>query len=285
MSSDDDGYGHLGFFIKRKSPETIIAEALSLKPVAIYVGFSGGDDSLTTAHWMMNNVDNCKVLHINTGIGIERTREFVRETCHKYKWPLTEMRAKEDCGQDYDKEVLAHGFPGPYQHIKMYNLLKQKCIDKLVRESKKNHKDKVMIVTGIRYDESTKRMRYVHEQVENRGAQIWVKPLYWWSKSQFMDYIKANKLERNPVSVLLGMSGECCCGAYAHKGMKEMIRIVDPITASRIDRLEKEVRAAGFPWGFEESAAMVDPENRQGKRNTYGFLMPMCVGCEKRGLD
>src|SRR5437660_87103 len=85
------------------SPMEIVRRAIEqYKPVAIYVGFSGGNDSRAVAHWMMNNVPGCEPFHANTGIGIERTRQSVRDTCKIYGWNLHEIRALEDCGQSYD---------------------------------------------------------------------------------------------------------------------------------------------------------------------------------------
>jgi len=71
--------------------EEIIAK---WNPVSVFVGFSGGDDSLASTHFCMNHLgDRARVLHINTRIGIERTREFVRETCRRQAWPLWERFA------------------------------------------------------------------------------------------------------------------------------------------------------------------------------------------------
>lgn len=79
--------------------DQIIASAMAFNPVAIRVGFSGGRDSLAVTHWMMTNVLGCEVFHCNTGIGIERTRQYVRDTCKAMGWPLHEIRAIEECAQ------------------------------------------------------------------------------------------------------------------------------------------------------------------------------------------
>jgi 3'-phosphoadenosine 5'-phosphosulfate sulfotransferase (PAPS reductase)/FAD synthetase len=154
------------------SPQQIINKAISLyKPVAIYAGFSGGRDSIATVHWMMNNVPGTEVVHFNTGIGIERSRVFVRETCASYGWKLHEIRAKEDCGQDYEELVKRFGFPGPDGHGMMYARLKERAVRLLVKRSKKNRNDKVLIATGIRHDESLRRMQYATREVNTVGAQ------------------------------------------------------------------------------------------------------------------
>src|SRR5690242_16990770 len=94
------------FPVDRPTPEQIVAEAMKYRPVAIFALFSGGNGSLAATHWAMNNVPGCQVAHIDTGIGMPQVQAFVRETCDREGWPLTVIRAKEDCGQDYDEIVL-----------------------------------------------------------------------------------------------------------------------------------------------------------------------------------
>jgi 3'-phosphoadenosine 5'-phosphosulfate sulfotransferase (PAPS reductase)/FAD synthetase len=259
------------------TPEEIVARALSYKPAEIFIGYSGGNDSAAVVHWMMNNVPGCKVLHINTGIGIERTRQHVRETCAAYGWELVEIRAKEDCGQDYDTIVKKYGFPGPNGHQFMYRRLKERCIEHLLRIYKTKRSDKIMIATGIRHDESKNRAGYAGREINFKGAQMWVNPLYWWTGTDMRQYIDAAKMPRNPVSQMLGMSGECLCGAYAHKGEMALVRLVCPATADRLKRLEDEVKACGHEWGWEDRPPTVAEQFIA--KNQYA--MPFCNGCEK----
>ncbi len=260
-------------------PEGIVKEAIQLfKPVKVFAGFSGGDDSLVTTHWMMNNVPGCEVFHANTGIGIERTRQFVRETCARYGWPLHEIRAKEDCGQDYDALVIERGFPGPGHHYKMFQRLKERCAEKLLRDAKKKRTDKVMLATGIRQDESLRRAGYHYSVIDLRWSLMWVNPFYYRTKDWFRSYIAEHKIPRNPVSEQLGMSGECLCGAYAHKGELALIKQVCPETHARIIALQEKVFAAGHSWGWEE-----EPPKKKRCRQVPGQqFMPFCVGCEKQ---
>lgn len=243
-------------------------------PVAIRVGFSGGRDSLAVTHWMMTNIPGCEVFHCNTGIGVERTREYVRETCELMGWKLHEIRAKEDCGQDYDELVLKHGFPGPSGHQMMYSRLKERAIRKLVKQAQKFRGDRVLLATGLRHDESVRRMRYAGNEINRIGSQLWVNPIYWWSVSDRDAYIEEHGLPINPISSALGMSGECLCGAFAHKGEKALVRLVDPETADRIDRLEQQVLDKGFTWSWEGAPPA-------GGYNPDQMWMPLCVGCEK----
>jgi 3'-phosphoadenosine 5'-phosphosulfate sulfotransferase (PAPS reductase)/FAD synthetase len=267
------------FPVERPSPEEIIARAMEHKPVATYALFSGGDGSLAAVHWAMNNVPGCQVAHINTGIGIRRTNEFVHETCAREGWPLTEIKAKEDCGQDYREIVLKHGFPGSTRqsHAFMYARLKERAIRKLVRDAKTHWRDKVMLLTGICHDDSQIRSGYGGSVIDFVGSQMWVNHIYWWGKTARYHYVNEVGIPRNPVACELGMSGECLCGAFADKGELAAVRAVDPDCADYIESLEKEVRAAGHNWGWEEG-----PPPKRDER-TIDMFMPMCVGCLKEG--
>lgn len=263
-----------------RAPHEIMAEAMTHEPVAIRVGFSGGRDSLAVTHWMMSNIRGCEVFHCNTGIGVEATRQFVRDTCKAYGWPLHEIRAKEDCGQDYDELVRRFGFPSPVGHNMMYRRLKERVIEKMVRDIRAKVGGKriarVLIATGVRHDESVRRMRYGGKEVSRRGNQLWTSPLYWWSSPDRDKYIAQHGLPINPVSAMLGMSGECLCGAFAHPGELDMVRIVCPATAARIDRLHEECCAKGMTWGWEGRP----PRSRKTAKPDIG-ARPLCVGCEK----
>jgi 3'-phosphoadenosine 5'-phosphosulfate sulfotransferase (PAPS reductase)/FAD synthetase len=266
-----------------RTPESIVAEAIErYKPVAIYAGFSGGDDSRAVVHWMMNNVPGCQALHLNTGIGIERARQWVRGTCSTQGWPLTEIRAKEDCGQDYDALCEAHGFPGPDGHQFMYRRLKDRCVDELLRRAKAGHprNAQVMIATGIRHDESVIRMGYAGREINKHRAQVWVNPIYWWSKAERDAYNAASGLPKNPVAAELGMSGECGCGAFAQPGELARWRAVDPAFGERIDRLQERVLARGFTWNWEGRP----PKGGHDRSQAELFQLPLCIGCEKSAI-
>jgi hypothetical protein len=232
--------------------------------------------SLTATHWAMNNVPGCQVAHIDTGIGIPGTQAFVRETCEREGWPLTVIRAKEDCGQDYDKIVLKYGFPGPSQHIRMYAQLKERGVRKLVRDVKQKPRDKVMLLTGICHEDSSNRSGYGDSLITFNGAQMWVNHMYWTGKSWLYHYLASTGMPRNPVSVELGMSGECLCGAFASPGELALVKRICPETGERIERLQREVCAAGHTWGWEEH-----PPKRRDDELTADLFQPMCRHCLK----
>lgn len=264
------------FAIERPLPEQIIVKALGHKPVAAFALFSGGDGSLAASHWAMNNVPNCQVAHVDTGIGIARTQQFVRETCEREGWPLTVIRAKEDCGQDYDKIVLKYGFPGPAQHNAMYAQLKERAIRKLVRDHKTNRRDKVMLLTGICHDDSAVRSGYSEALIAFNGAQMWVNAMYWAGASWMHRYVNSVGIARNPVAHELGMSGECLCGAFASKGELAIVKRVCPDVGARIERLQERARFVGVHCKWEDR-----PPRTRDDKITEDMFMPMCRGCLK----
>lgn len=270
---------------QRRTPADIVAEALGrYKPVKIYAGFSGGNDSRALVHWMMNNVPGCECVHFNTQIGIEAGRQYVRDTCKHYGWPLTEIRAKDDCGQDYDANVLRHGFPGPDGHRYMFTTLKERAVYELVKRAKVGHprSAKVLIATGARHDESVRRMGYAGLEVRKIRAQIWTNPIYWWTKAERDAYNAASGMPRNPVADALGMSGECGCGAFAQPGELARWRAVDPSFGARIDRLQSECLARGFTWGWEGRPPKGGFNAEQGTLDLP--QMPLCTNCVKSAV-
>jgi 3'-phosphoadenosine 5'-phosphosulfate sulfotransferase (PAPS reductase)/FAD synthetase len=241
------------------------------KPVAVYGMFSGGHDSLCATHFATQHPAFTAAVHINTGIGVSETREYVRQTAADQGWPLIEIRAKEDCGQDYDELVREHGFPGPFHHRKMYNRLKERAMRRLVRDVKTKVTDRVLLVTGVRKAESVRRMGTV-EPINREGARVWCAPLAWFDARHKTEYMEAHGLPRNEVVDQLHMSGECLCGAFAKPGELEWLEFCGYTeVVARIRRLEDEARGIGVPcvWGKA-------PSNEPTHDSAPGFL---CVGC------
>lgn len=254
-------------------------------PVAVFAMFSGGHDSLTATHIAAQHPKFTAAVHINTGIGIEKTRQFVRDTCEREGWPLREYKA-EDYGMVYADIVKEYGFPGSDAHKIMYSKLKERGLRACIREAKTKVRDRVMLVTGVRSQESIRRMGHV-KRVSRDGVKVWVAPIHDWSKSECNEYIDEKKLKRNEVVDLIHMSGECLCGAYAHKGELKEIEMWFPEVAHQIHQLEREVGDAGFPWRWEEQPPKWFKESKRGQ----AFLcemkvdMTMCQSCDKRYSD
>ena len=227
-------------------------------PIEVWGMFSGGYDSLVCAHvvdqWASEKMD--AVVHINTGIGVPQTRDYVRETAKKLGWELREYRAADYVRGDgtpdpqiYEDLVQEFGFPGPVHHRKMFNRLKGRAINMAIRETKTERFDRIMLCTGIRRDESDRRSR-IKDPVDRKGAKVWTNPILDFTKQDIREYMHLHDLPLNEVVELLCMSGECLCGAYAKPGELEKIDTCYPEVAERIRRIQDSV---SHPWGWEEA--------------------------------
>lgn len=271
---------------ERRAVKYIVRGIQEYNPTEIFIGFSGGGDSLLCAEIVKKYFPKAKIFHANTGVGIKKTRKFVRDYCEKRGWDLVEIKAKEDCGQDYEEMVMEYGFPGPAMHKKMYQRLKERCIQKLHRDYKGGYGNKIMMCTGIRSDESQIRAGYKNRIIDAINGVAWINPVYWFSKQDKYDYLEHHKIERNPVSKVIGMSGECLCGAYAHKGELDLIRLVEPETADYLEELQERVMKK-FPWGWEDRMPKWFKDMKEGQTDAFfnwedsEYFQPMCVGCGK----
>ncbi len=250
------------------------------KPSHVFACFSGGHDSLTSTHIAAGHPEFRGVLHINTGIGIEETRQFVRDTCWEHGWPLLEYKA-EDEGQIYEDLVLEAGFPGSneFGHRKMYNRLKERAIRHFMRDHKISARDHIALITGCRSQESTRRMGNVNP-IEKEGSKIWTAVIHDWDKSQCDDRRKVYSLPENPVVNNLCMSGECLCGAFAHPGELVEIGHHYPETAQKIIDLQVKVFERGFTWGWEGTPPDDWKHGDQDAPSLFEGSPGMCYSCD-----
>lgn len=245
--------------------------------------FSGGHDSLASTSIASKHPRFAGVLHINTGIGIEQTREFVRETCRRHGWPLVEIHAERDCGQVYRDLVLDQGFPGPPRHTIMFQRLKGRALEAFT--TRIPQPDRVALVSGRRSQESKRRAITVAPW-DRKRRRVFVSPIHDWCGLDVTDYIIDQGLDRNPVVDILHMSGECLCGAFAHRGELAEIEAWFPDVALMIRGLETEVRAAGFDWGWEEGPSDHHP-GQMSFADEYPdvWQSPLCSSCVARHVE
>lgn len=253
--------------------EQDVLEEACMGKLPIYALFSGGHDSLVSTFQASQHRMFAGVVHINTGIGIEETRQFVRNTCKAYGWPLTEMfAAKLKKPQVYEDIVRKYGFPGPAAHSLMYRLLKERAL----REFKAQvaSRKPLVLCTGSRRQEGKKRQRMAYVMALQRlGQWIWVAPCVEWEQADVEQCMRVHSLPRNPVKDKMCISGECLCGAYARYEERAEIRDSYPDTDAELSRIEAIAAEAGVPsvWGKSPS--------RDRLRSSEEVFMPLCSDC------
>lgn len=244
--------------------------------------YSGGNDSTTLAH--LFRAQASVAIHANTGIGIRETREFVRRTCDTWGLPLIEKTPEPQ--NSYRSYVLQHGFPGPGQHYRMYQRLKERCLRQARRELVTNgHRQRVIFLAGRRRSESARRSQIVAS--ERVDSVIWVSPMVLWTKLDLNTYrLMAGDVPVNEVSELIHMSGECLCGSFAEKHELDMVGDYFPTVREEIEALEDEIRGrSDIPeirqrWGW---GAWRDDAEALKQRSRSGALCTSCAGRSSGG--
>ena len=242
--------------------------------------FSGGNDSLATVHIVRNHVD--AVAHIVTGIGILETTEFVKETCREWNLPLILLITPPEVYEEFIFKTNSNGrvmgFPGPSGHQAIYYYLKQRRVRELRKMFVKNYGDYVIFFTGIRSNESNRRMlSKMAVPVRKEGSIIWVNPILKWTINKRDNYLEINNVRLNPVTNNLHRSGECLCGAFAYSDELNEIEFFYPDIAKRIRNLEEKLTILGAKncqWG--------GGGKKSKKIKVPG---PLCFGCQQTGLN
>lgn len=247
-----------------------------MKQAAGIVGlFSGGNDSTVMCHVMKDRLTHLG--HANTTIGVEQTRQFVRETAYAWNIPLMEFKPPREVDR-YRSLVLDQGFPGPGHHYKMYQRLKERGLNEMRRALVKNRNQRVVFIAGRRREESKRRANV--PEMERLGSMIWVSPMVHWSKIDLNTYRLMHDVPVNEVTDLLHMSGECLCGSFAHSGELDEIEMWFPEVTQQIKNLESEIAdRTDIPdkrkkWGWGA--------NEKRKNDKVGAL---CSSCDSRWIQ
>lgn len=227
------------------------------QPAQVFAMFSGGNDSVVVLDIARRHPAFTAAVFVDTGIALPEAEPRAREICEQMGVQLLVYRATENSRKDgtpdpqhYDQMVQEYGFPGPTPqgHGKMFTRLKERQFARLVRDYPEG---RVMLISGSRQTESARRARNVRPMMR-AGRTVWVAPIWDWSTRQRDAYMEQMKLPRNPYSPLIGVSGDCLCGAYAKPGQLAAIEQHYPCMGARLRALQEQVAAAGFPWGWEE---------------------------------
>lgn len=177
--------------------------------------FSGGDDSVVSTHVAYDKHDIDWTVYLDTNTGVPENLKHVKEVCREYDWDLAVLSSpitlKEFALGSETRE--AYGFPGPGIHTWAFNLFKHRQLQELSQHLT----EKPNYYTGIRSQESERRMRHVDGEINEVDRWTWVATVHDWGESEMQEYRETHDLPTNPVAEKIGRSGDCYCGAYAHR--------------------------------------------------------------------
>lgn len=243
----------------REDPDEVVERAKAEhSPILTVALFSGGDDSLVTAHRCREHYE--KLVWLDTGLALPGVEDFVREAAEWIGKPLTILRQRPDEDR-YRTLVLGDpandrpplGFPGPFQHGRVFNELKQILLERHLRETKVGHPRtaRVLHLTGIRREESARRAK--KPAINRKNSIVYANPIIDWTRGDLNRYKREHDAPQSEVAALLHRSGECNCLAYSTEGEREMIRDLWPEWfAEKIAPLEEEAERLGLTacrWG------------------------------------
>lgn len=314
---EDDAEESVELMIKQG--RKIVDDVLdTYRPVAIFGGFSGGDDSIVACHFAATEFGSA-VVHCDTTIAMETNYKHVLRTADKLNWQLIVKQAQcsgppkttrkyingkridlpfdpkslptgkwQDGTTPYEEYCYNFGMPGPGQHGRMYQRLKERTFNAIRKEAKQGHdrKAKIVIITGIRSDESKIRAGY-KRAVSKVGGTVWVNPFYWQTAREFELYRQEFGLPRNPVKPIVGISGDCLCGTMGSSEELKAIEKLEPQKKIYISSMESKCESLGLPCRYATSPppTKTNIKSRNIEASLFGAepeFQPACIGCIRR---
>ena len=295
-----------------QTPTEIIEDLLKTHD-RLYCLYSGGGDSACTTHFIEKNYPDyfAGVLHSDTDVYLQMTRDFVLETARKKEWNFHITRApprkdfsdprfqnKEFTFQEF---ILRYGFPGPYNHGTLMGWIKYYGWRHYLRQHRAEE-PKAALIGGTRKKESFARlkMREYTKLAQYHDSWITFCQPFLFKDGQFMqEYFVKEGLHKSP-SYRYGfdISGDCACGAYAQFWERELIRQVDWVLYDKIVNWEKMVREHGTPnakkhavWGRSEPTHEIRPKKVPEGQQTFqvvdaeSALSMMICGSDSCNVD
>lgn len=244
--------------------------------------FSGGNDSIASTHYIHQQREIDYTVYLDTNSGIEENKEYVKDVCDRYGWNLAILSSpvtlKEFAVGTESRQPL--GFPGPGIHSWAFQYFKERQLRAIATHVNGEPK----FYTGVRSDESERRMRNVEGERQEAARWVWVSPIHDWSDERTDEYRQEHDLPRNPVNEKIGRSGDCYCGAYANRDTElTELQAHYPEHYEYLMEVEQEVQEEiGTDddycyWGFGD---LDEKELRGLIAKNDDKQMPLCSSCD-----
>jgi len=170
--------------------------------------FSGGKDSLVATHYAQTHFPIDEVAYLDTNTGLPENLQYVRETANRHGWNLR----VEAAPMELREFAHRYGFPSPASHSWAFAYFKERQIHRIRKDA-----DATVFYTGVRSSESDRRMKNIGGKYQTVGGITYAAPIHDFTKADVKTYIDTHGLATNPLYDTIGRSGDCYCGAYAHR--------------------------------------------------------------------
>jgi len=244
---------------------------MDIKHIAL---FSGGKDSLVSTHYAFEHFPVDFVVYLDTNSGLPENLDYVRYTCDKHNWPLQIHKSP----MDLKSFVKKYGFPGPSIHSWAYRYFKERQLEAISREY-----SQVIYYSGVRSAESERRSRNVKGKYKKASSWAWVSPIHDFTKHDCSRYIQDEDLDINPLYETIGRSGDCYCGAYAHRNTElAELKEYHPEHYSFLVEMERQAESYDLPkerksWGW---GGLSKKELRALMASNDDEQMMLCANCD-----
>jgi len=244
--------------------------------------FSGGNDSVASTHYAHQHYDIDYTVYLDTNTGLEENLEHVKSVCDIYGWDLAVLSSpvtlKEFAVGTDSRQPL--GFPGPGVHSWAFQYFKERQLAAIATRTDPEPR----FYSGVRSDESDRRMRNVQGGTQEAERWVWVSPVHDWPDHEMQRYRRKYGLPENPVHDKIGRSGDCFCGAYANRDTElTELQAHYPEHYEWLMDLEEEVQQEiGTDedycyWGFGD---MDEKELRALMAENDDAQMMLCSSCD-----
>jgi 3'-phosphoadenosine 5'-phosphosulfate sulfotransferase (PAPS reductase)/FAD synthetase len=206
---------------------------------------SGGKDSTLAAVEMSIKNKLEGVVYIDTGIGLNETKEYVEEISSKFGWDLKVFRGYTS----YDSYVLKHGFPTPSGHSQIMHILKLDAVRRFISWHKREIGVAPLLFSGVRRSESSRRSQWARRFQFYQGA-YWDCPIFHYDDDKVWKFHYEHKIPINSAYGTIGKSGDCLCGAFGNLTEKKIIEKYYPYLSDHISHLEENTKSEKYGiWG------------------------------------
>ena len=253
-------YEHVG----KKNPKDIMEQAISVYGKEnFYALYSGGRDSGLVVEWLSEHDYLKSIVHVNTGVAMQMTTDFVKDICQEKGWDLIVIEPKPK--YKFADICLEFGFPGPSFHRVVMGFLKFQPMRNFFMSL---NDEKASFVSGIRQMESKRRAKNFTSPY-NEDSNMWfTAPFYYYTNEEMYKMRITQNIKTSPAyETGVGISGDCLCGAYASYQEKAALKKADPHLATYIEWLEEGVKQFGTEyakkhprWG--QTSSMTDIEQQ-----------------------